>query len=106
IIDFRHESNAAFAADAFARLEGVGVAAVTAGPGVTNTVTAVQNAMMAESPLIILGGATSTLLKGRGSLQDIDHIAIMKPITKASLTCSRVCDLSTTLEKAINIALS
>eukprot|EP01134_Creolimax_fragrantissima_P004639 CFRG4639T1 len=106
VVDFRHESNAAFAADAFARLEGVGVACVTAGPGVTNTVTAVQNAMMAESPLIILGGATSTLLKGRGSLQDIDHLAIMKPITKKALTCTRVCDLTTTLEQAFKISLS
>ena len=64
IIDVRHESNAVFAADAHARLTGLGVACVTAGPGVTNTITAVQNAKMAESPVVILGGATSTLLKG------------------------------------------
>lgn len=51
---------------------------VTAGPGVTNTITALQNAKMAESPVILLGGATSTLLMGRGSLQDIDHIALLK----------------------------
>ncbi len=56
--------NAVFAADAVARLSGtIGVAAVTAGPGLTNTVTAVKNAQMAESPLLLLGGAAATLLK-------------------------------------------
>lgn len=75
IVDTRHEVTAVFAADATARLSGVpGVAVVTAGPGVTNTVTAVKNAQMAESPLVLLGGAAATLLKGRGALQDIDQL--------------------------------
>ncbi len=75
IVDTRHEVTAVFAADATARLSGIpGVAVVTAGPGVTNTVTAVKNAQMAESPLILLGGAAATLLKGRGALQDIDQL--------------------------------
>ena len=70
VIDVRHECNSVFAADAYARMTGrVGVACVTAGPGVTNTITAVQNAKMAHSPVVIFGGATSTILKGRGSLQ-------------------------------------
>lgn len=56
--------NAVFAADAVARLSGtIGVAAVTAGPGLTNTITAVKNAQMAESPLLLIGGAAATLLK-------------------------------------------
>ena len=64
IIDTRHEVNAVFAADAVARLSGVvGVVAVTAGPGLTNTVTAVKNAQMAESPVLLIGGAAATLLK-------------------------------------------
>ena len=72
----RHEVNAVFAADAVGRLTGVpGVAAVTAGPGITNTVTAVQNAVLAQSPLVLLGGAAATMLKGRGSLQDVDQLA-------------------------------
>lgn len=76
IIDVRHEANAVFAADAVARLTGIpGVAAVTAGPGVTNTITAIKNAQMAQSPVILLGGATATVLKGRGALQDIDQMA-------------------------------
>ena len=64
------EANAVFAADAVSRISGVpGVAAVTAGPGVTNTITAVKNAQMAQSPLVLIGGAAATLLKGRGALQ-------------------------------------
>jgi thiamine pyrophosphate-dependent acetolactate synthase large subunit-like protein len=58
VVDTRHEATAVFAADAVARLTGVpGVAAVTAGPGVTNTITALKNAQMAQSPLVLLGGA-------------------------------------------------
>ena len=76
IIDVRHEATAVFAADAVARLTGIpGVAAVTAGPGATNTITAVKNAQLAQSPVILLGGAAATALKGRGSLHDIDQIA-------------------------------
>ena len=56
VVDVRHEVNAVFAADAVARLSGtVGVAAVTAGPGLTNTITAIKNAQMAESPVLLLG---------------------------------------------------
>ena len=62
VIDVRHEVNAVFAADAVARVSGVpGVAIVTAGPGVTNTITAIKNAEMAESPLVLIGGARRQL---------------------------------------------
>ena len=75
VVDTRHEVTAVFAADATARISGIpGVAVVTAGPGVTNTVTAVKNAQMAESPILVSGGAAATLLKGRGALQDIDQL--------------------------------
>ena len=68
VIDTRHEVNAVFAADAVSRLTGVpGVATVTAGPGLTNTITAIKNAYLAQSPLVLLGGAAATILKGRGS---------------------------------------
>ena len=67
VVGVRDEKNAVFAADAVARMSGrVGVAAVTAGPGVTNTLTAIKNAQMAESPLILFGGAAATVLKARG----------------------------------------
>ena len=91
VVDVRDEKHAVFAADAVARLTGtVGVAAVTAGPGVTNTITAVKNAQMGESPVLVLGGATATVLKGRGSLQDIDQQVLMKPITKWSTVVKTV----------------
>lgn len=105
VIDVRHEVNAVFAADAVSRLTGVpGVAAVTAGPGVTNTVTAVKNASMAQSPLVLLGGAAATVLKGRGSLQDIDQMALMKPHVKWTATVKKVRNIVPTLEKAFAIA--
>lgn len=107
VVDTRHEVNAVFAADAVARLSGkVGVAAVTAGPGLTNTVTAIKNAQMAESPLLLMGGAAATLLKGRGALQDIDQMCLFKPLCKFTATITRVADIIPTLKKALQIAQS
>ncbi|MBI2967683.1 MAG: thiamine pyrophosphate-binding protein [Bacteroidetes bacterium] len=105
VIDVRHEANAVFAADAVSRLTGVpGVAVVTAGPGVTNTVTAVKNASMAQSPLVLMGGAAATVLKGRGSLQDIDQMALMKPHVKWAATVKKVRQIIPLLENAFKIA--
>src|SRR5688572_9066362 len=105
VIDVRDEGNAVFAADAVARMTGtVGAAAVTAGPGVTNTITAIKNAQMAQSPLILFGGATATLLKGRGSLQDIDQMTLMRPLVKWCTTVKTVPSLQPTVERAISLA--
>jgi acetolactate synthase-like protein len=105
IYDVRDEASAVFAADATARMTGIpGVAAVTAGPGLTNTITAVKNAQLAESPLVILGGATATVLEGRGSLQDIDQVALMQPHVKQVFTPRAVRQLVPTLESAFRIA--
>lgn len=105
VVDVRDEVTAVFAADAVARMTGIpGVAAVTAGPGVTNTVTAVKNAQMAQSPVVILGGATATLLKGRGSLQDIDQLSLMAPITKWATTVKTLANLGPTVAKALDVA--
>jgi len=105
VIDVRHEATAVFAADAVARLTGVpGVAAVTAGPGVTNTLTAIRNAQMAASPVVIIGGATATALRGRGSLQDIDQVPVVKPHVKAVFAPRTVPDLITAVEDAFRIA--
>src|SRR6187399_2729465 len=105
VVDTRHEATAVFAADAVARLTGIpGVAAVTAGPGVTNAVTALQNARMAQSPLVLLGGATATVLRGRGALQDIDQLALLSPHVKWAVSVSTVRDLVPTLEKAFRVA--
>ena len=105
VVDVRDEVSAVFAADAVARMTGVpGVAAVTAGPGVTNTVTAVKNAQLAQSPLLIFGGAAATLLKGRGALQDIDQISVMESITKWAVSIKKVNSLQPIVEKALDIA--
>ncbi len=107
VVDVRDEVSAVFAADAVSRMTGVpGIAAVTAGPGVTNTITAVKNAQMAQSPLIVFGGATATVLRGRGSLQDIDQLAIMRPITKWATSVKSVNSLDATVERAFEVATS
>jgi acetolactate synthase-1/2/3 large subunit len=105
VIDVRHEVNAVFAADAVARLTGVpGVAAVTAGPGVTNTLTAVKNAQMAQSPVILMGGAAATMLQGRGALQDIDQLSLFKSVVKWSKSVRRVREIVPALEEAFRQA--
>lgn len=105
VVDVRDEKNAVFAADAVSRLTGVpGVAAVTAGPGVTNTITAIKNAQLAQSPLILLGGATAGVLKGRGALQDIDQLAAVRPHVKSAVSVRRVRDLPRAINDAFTIA--
>jgi acetolactate synthase-1/2/3 large subunit len=105
VVDVRDEATAAFAADGMARLTGVpGVAAVTAGPGVTNAITAVMNARLAQSPFVLLGGATATLLKGRGSLQDIDQLALFRPQVKWLASARRVADLAFLVRRAFEEA--
>jgi acetolactate synthase-like protein len=105
VVDTRHEATAVFAADAVARLTGVpGVAAVTAGPGVTNAITALKNAQMAQSPVVLLGGATATLLRGRGALQDIDQMALVRPHVKRATRVARVRDLAPALDEAFRLS--
>jgi len=105
VVDTRHEATAVFAADAVARLTGTpGVAAVTAGPGVTNTITAVKNAQMAQSPVVLLGGAAPTALKGRGALQDIEQIRLFTSLVKWSKAVRRVADLVPAVETAFRRA--
>jgi len=105
ILDMRHEVNAVFAADATARLTGrPGVAAVTAGPGVTNTVTALKNAALAQSPVVLVGGAAPTVLKGRGALQDIDQTNLLRSVVKQTFNLKRNCDILPVLESAFATA--
>ncbi|ELK02926.1 acetolactate synthase-like protein [Pteropus alecto] len=107
VVDTRHEVTAVFAADAVARLTGtVGVAAVTAGPGLTNTVTAVKNAQIAQSPVLLLGGAASILLQNRGALQAIDQMSLFRPLCKFCASVKRVRDIMPTLRAAMAAAQS
>ena len=105
IVDVRDEATAVFAADAVARLTGVpGVAAVTAGPGLTNTITALKNAQLAQSPVILLGGAAPTALQGRGALQDIDQRPLVAPHVKLFRKIRQVRDLGPAVEEAFAVA--
>ena len=103
--DVRHEASAVFAADAVARLTGTtGVVAVTAGPGVTNSVTAIKNAQMAQSPVLLLGGATATLLRKRGALQDIDQVSLMRSTVKFLAQVNSMRELAPKLRQALRSA--
>jgi thiamine pyrophosphate-dependent acetolactate synthase large subunit-like protein len=105
IVDVRDEATAVFAADASARLTGVpGVAAVTAGPGITNTITALKNAQLAQSPVILIGGAAPTALQGRGALQDIDQRPLVMPHVKLFRKIRRVRELGPAVEEAFAAA--
>ena len=87
VVDVRHEQSAGHAAEGWARATGhVGVCAVTAGPGVTDTVTAVANASRGGTPMICLGGQGPSFFREMGSLQEMDHVSLMRSITKWSAT--------------------
>jgi acetolactate synthase-1/2/3 large subunit len=97
VIDVRHEQVAAHAADGYARVTGrAGCAVVTAGPGTTDAVTGVANALRAESPMLLIGGQGASSQHKMGSLQDLPHVDMMAPITKFAATVpatARVADL-------------
>ncbi|MCP2169341.1 thiamine pyrophosphate-binding protein [Goodfellowiella coeruleoviolacea] len=97
VIDVRHEQVAAHAADGYARITGKpGCAVVTAGPGTTDAVTGVANALRAESPMLLIGGQGALSQHKMGSLQDLPHVDMMAPITKFAATVpatERVADL-------------
>ena len=105
IVDTRHEQAAAHAADAWARLSrGMGVAIVTAGPGVTDAVTGVANAWAASSPLLLIGGAAPTFNQGRGSLQEMPQTQLFQGITKWSDRVPSPELLPSYLAKAFRVA--
>ncbi|HXS33783.1 MAG TPA: acetolactate synthase [Solirubrobacterales bacterium] len=87
IVDVRHEQSAVFAADGFAKAtRRVGVAALTAGPGVTNGISAIAGAQANGSPVCVLGGRAPELRWGSGSLQEIDHLPFVSPLVKSAET--------------------
>ena len=107
IVDVRDEATAVFAADAYARLSGrPGVAAVTAGPGIANTITALKNAQLAQSALVLIGGAAPTALQGRGALQDIDQRPLVEPHVKRFIKLRRVRELGEAVAEAMALALA
>jgi acetolactate synthase-1/2/3 large subunit len=86
IVDVRHEQVAAHAADAYARITGLGCAVVTAGPGTTDAVTGIANAFRAESPMLLIGGGGPLKQYRMGALQDLPHVPMMAPISKFAST--------------------
>ena len=105
IVDVRHEQTAGHAADGYARVTGKpGVCAVTAGPGVTDTVTAVANAQRAGIPMIVFGGAGPKALADMGSLQDMNHVELMRPITKWSVAIPSTDRIQEYIDSAFRIA--
>jgi acetolactate synthase-1/2/3 large subunit len=108
IVDVRHEQAAVHAADAWARCNPgrVGVAAITAGPGVTDGVTGVANAWRANSPILVIGGQGPFDNLRRGSLQEMDHVGVMRPITKFADSCYQTHRIPEYTELAIRHAVS
>ncbi len=105
VVDVRHEQTAGHAADGYARVTGKpGVCAVTAGPGVTDVVTAAANAQRAGIPMLIIGGAGPRALQDMGSLQDMNHIELMRPITKWSVAVPSADRIQEYIDSAFRIA--
>ncbi len=105
VVDVRHEQTAGHAADGYARVTGKpGVCAVTAGPGVTDVVTAVANAQRAGIPMICIGGAGPRILTDMGSLQDMDCVSLMKSITKWSVQVPETRRIAEYIDSAMRIA--
>src|SRR5262245_61041583 len=107
VVDVRHEQTAGHAADGYARVTGrPGVCAVTAGPGVTDVVTAVANAQRAGVPMVVIGGAGPKLLCDMGSLQDMDHVSLMRSITKWSVQVPETRRIPEYIDAAFRVAQS
>jgi acetolactate synthase-1/2/3 large subunit len=108
IVDVRHEQAAVHAADAWARCRpgSIGVAAITAGPGVTDGVTGIANAWRANSPILVFGGQGPFANLRRGSLQEMDHIGVVRPITKFADAIYQTHRIPEYVELAIRHAVS
>ncbi len=107
VVDVRHEQAAAHAADAYGRLTfKPGVAAVTAGPGLTDAITGAANAFYANSPMVLLGGRNPLGLEGMGALQDAPQVELLRPVTKRSEVALNTNRLPEFLEYAFRAARS
>src|SRR5204862_1218965 len=107
IFDVRHEQTATFAAEGMAKLtRRPGVAVLTAGPGVTNGVSAITTAHFNGSPLIVLGGRAPHARWGAGSLQELDHVPIVASITKLARTVTAPSDIPKEVGEAVATAIT
>jgi acetolactate synthase I/II/III large subunit len=102
IVDVRHEQSAAFAAEGWAKAtREPGVCALTAGPGVTNAMSALASALMNGSPMLALGGRAPAARWGMGSLQEIDHVPFVAPLTKLARTAEATADIPALVDEAL-----
>jgi len=107
VVDVRHEQSAAFAAEGWAKVtRECGVAAVTAGPGVTNSVSALAQAQGNDSPVFVVGGRAPIARWGMGSLQEMDHVEVVRSLTKKALTLNSADDAYRTAAECMRSALS
>src|SRR4051794_36439291 len=107
IVDTRHEQAAAFAAEGWAKAtREVGVCALTAGPGVTNAMSALASAQSNASPIVALGGRAPAMRWGMGSLQEIDHVPFVAPLTKLATTAAPTAEIPSLVDTAIRTALA
>jgi len=101
LVDVRHESAAAFAAEGWAKVtREPGVCALTAGPGVTNGMSALASAQQNHSPMLMLGGRAPALRWGRGSLQEVDHVPFVRPLVKLATTASSTAEIPGLIDDA------
>jgi acetolactate synthase-1/2/3 large subunit len=101
IVDVRHESAATFAAEGWAKVtREPGVAALTAGPGVTNGMSAIASAQQNHSPVLVLGGRAPAMRWGQGSLQEIDHVPFVRPLVKLAATAGATAEIPGLIDDA------
>jgi acetolactate synthase-1/2/3 large subunit len=107
LIDVRHESAAAFAAEGWAKVTRTpGVCALTAGPGVTNGMSALAAALQNNSPMVALGGRAPAMRWGQGSLQEIDHVPFVRPVTKSARTAESTDEIPGLVDDALAEAMT
>jgi thiamine pyrophosphate-dependent acetolactate synthase large subunit-like protein len=107
LVDVRHESAATFAAEGWAKVtRQPGVAALTAGPGVTNGMSAIASAQQNGSPILVLGGRAPAMRWGQGSLQEIDHVPFVRPLTKLAATPETTAEIPGLIDDALVAAVT
>jgi thiamine pyrophosphate-dependent acetolactate synthase large subunit-like protein len=107
LVDVRHEQTAAFAAEGWAKAtRELGVCAVTAGPGVTNAMSALASSAQNHSPILVLGGRAPQLRWGQGSLQELDHVPFVRPLAKFATTALQTAEIPSLVDDAVRSALT
>jgi acetolactate synthase-1/2/3 large subunit len=105
LLDVRHEQTAAFAAEATGKLtRSPGLAVLTAGPGVTNGISAVTQASFSGAPMVVVGGRAPAGRWGTGSLQEFDHVPLMRPVTVSAETARDTADIAAATHRAFTAA--